>query len=488
MMSVHVKSTVDKLLSMAEQYMGSSDLIGVCQHTHDMVAGDIYVAVDRGLNFAQEALDKGAVLVIYDSCNCAVDVTESDRIIGVEDLDNVVKELVWRVYGRAIDGVSLIGITGTNGKTSTASFVCELLNILNSKAGYIGTLGFGIIGQSIHKIRNTTPDMVTLYRYIAILYRQGCHTIVVEISSHGIALDRIHGLSFFAGVFTNLSRDHIDFHGSMKNYAAVKRSLFVNYEIDSLIVNLDDEIGRQIAEDWDSNKPVFAFSVKYISPEILRYESYGIRSDGRNHINIQYEGKTYDFSILIHGNFNVANIVAAIASCLALNYSMSDLMQAVLNVSPIPGRMEYLQTDRQVNVFIDYAHTPAGIKAVLTDESVASRDVWCVLGSGGNRDAGKRAEMADMAGYASHIVICDDNVRHDSATRIIIDMLWGIHVKSGTIICRDRKQAIGHVLSKAYKDDNVFLLGKGDEDSIDYGSCQVIHSDRDVVEQYGDIT
>ena len=487
MMSAYVKSIVDELLDTAEQYVGSFDLIGVCQHTNDVVAGDIYVAMGRGLNFAQEALDKGAVLVVYDSCNCAVDVTESDRIIGVKDLSNVVKALVWRVYGCAIDSVSLIGITGTNGKTSTAVFVCELLNMMACKAGYIGTLGFGVIGQSICKIRNTTPDMISLYRYIAILYRQGCHIIVIEISSHGIALDRIHGLSFFAGVFTNLSRDHIDFHGSIENYAAVKRSFFVNYEIESLIVNLDDEVGRQVAEDWDSNKPIFAFSLKNIYPEILQYESYGIKSDGRNHINIQYEGKTYDFSILIYGSFNAANMVAAIASCLAFNYSMADLMQVALNVSPIPGRMEYLQTKRQVNVFIDYAHTPAGVKAVLTDESAASGDIWCVLGSGGDRDAGKRAEMADMAGYASHIVICDDNVRHDSATRIIIDMLCGVHIKSGTIICRDRKQAISHVLSKACKDDSVFLLGKGDEDSIDYGICQITHSDRDIAEQYGGI-
>ncbi len=483
MMFTHVESIINGLLRTAEQYAGSSDLIGVCQHTNDVATGDIYIAVGKGLSFAQEALDKGAALVVYDACDLVVDVPEHERIVGVENFDNVIRALVRRIYGYAIDGVSLIGITGTNGKTSVAGFVCELLNALGRKTGYIGTLGFGVIGQSIVKGRNTTPDMVTLYRYIATLYMQGCQSIVVEISSHGIALDRIHGLSFFTGVFTNLSRDHLDFHGSMKNYSEVKRLFFANYKMDCLIVNLDDEVGRQIAEEWGNDRPILGFSVKHMAPDILRYDSYGIHADGKSHMAIQYEGRTYELSMSLYGNFNAANIVAAIASCLAFNYSMADLMQVVPNVSPIPGRMEYLQTGRQVNVFIDYAHTPASVQAVLTDEFVVSGNIWCVLGSGGDRDIGKRAEMAGMTNYASHVVICDDNVRRDSATRIIIDMLRGVRAKSGTVICRDRKQAISYVLSRAHQGDNVFLLGKGNEIDIDYGKCKIIQCDRDIVEQ-----
>jgi len=484
MMFIHVKSIVEKLIRTAEQYTASSTSIGICQHTNDVVAGDIYIAVgNKGLCFAKEALEKGAALVVYDSNNRIVDMIEHERIIGVEDFESVVRALVWDIYGHVINSVSLIGVTGTNGKTSTAIFLCELLSILGHKVGYIGTLGFGVIGQSITKARNTTPDMVTLYRYISILYGRGCQLIAIEISSHGIALNRIYGLSFFAGVFTNLSRDHIDFHGSMKNYIAVKCSFFTDYKMKSLVVNFDDKVGKKIFQDWGNNKPIFAFSKKYISPDILQYSSFGINANGKNQMTIQYEGKTYELLISLYGYFNIANLVAAIASCLAFNCPIEDLVQAALNLSPIPGRMEYLQTDHQVNVFIDYAHTPAGVQAALTDKSLIDPNIWCLLGSGGERDIGKRSKMASMTNYASHVVICDDNVRHDSATQIVIDMLRGIHAKSGIVICRDRRRAIEYVLLNACQGDNVFLLGKGNEDHLDYGTFKISHCDRHAVEK-----
>ncbi len=486
-MSVCIESVVDDLLSKARQFAVRSDLIGVCEHTDDVMAGDIFVAVDKGVDFAHEALDKGAALVVYDACNRLMDSVPHERIIGVENFHGVVRLLVRRIYGCAVDSVSLIGITGTNGKTSTAGFVCQILNTLGRKTGYIGTLGFGVIGLSIVKSRNTTPDMVTLYRYIDILYRQGCEFIAIEVSSHSIALDRIYCLSFFVGIFTNLSRDHLDFHKSMKNYAMVKRSFFIDYKIDCLVVNFDDSTGRQIAEEWGGDKPILGFSAKHTAPDILKYYSHGMDADGENNMTIQYEGKIYELPLSIYGSFNAANMAAAITSCLALHYPIDDVIQAALSISPIPGRMQYFKTERQINVFIDYAHTPAGIQAVLTDESVISGDTWCVLGSGGERDPGKRAEMARMTGYASHVVICDDNVRRDSATRIVVDMLQGVQSKAGTVICRDRSQAIDYALSHAQQGDSLFLLGKGNEDYIDYEKCKIMQSDLDVVKQYSEI-
>ena len=478
--------SVDKLLHTAEQYVESSDLIGVCNHIEDVVVGDIYIAAGKGLSFIEEALNKDASLVIYDACDNAVNIIDNDQIIGINNFDNVVKFLVRRVYGNIVDSISLIGITGTNGKTSTASFVCELLNALGQKTGYIGTLGFGIVGQSIIKGRNTTPDMVTLYRYITILSIKGCRSIAIEVSSHAIALSRIHGLSFFVGVFLNLSHEHIDFHGSMKNYEKIKCSFFTDYKINFLIVNLDDKIGRRIAKKWKNDKSIIGFSLKDLTSNYIKYNSYSIHADGKYNINMQYKGHIYKFSMPLYGEFNMANIVAAIASCIAFNYSISDLMRVVVNISPVPGRMEYLKTDHHVNVFIDYAHTPASVKTVLEDQSFMSENTWCILGSGGNRDIGKRAEMASIAtSHVSHLVICDDNVRHDSATKIVIDMLYGIKFKSGTIICRDREKAIAYVLSNSYKNDRVFLLGKGNESNINYGNYKISHCDLDIVEKYG---
>lgn len=487
-MGMDIENQVSALLAQASQY-GWSAKSGVCEHTDDITKGDIYVANNGGLKFIDVALEKGASLVIYDACAHS-DYSGHSQAVALEDFRKMLVALVDRIYGDIVREVGLVGVTGTNGKTSTASFCCQLLNAIGVRAGYIGTLGYGVVGESVVQGRNTTPDVVTLYRYIYELHKKGCRTVVMEVSSHGIALERIQGLSFVIAAFTNLSRDHLDFHGSMVAYEAVKRSYFLDYRIDGVVVNLDDAVGQKITDEWleKTNKPcigVKAFDDAGSDCDVLSYKTKGLNAEGAHVISLHSKGGDFEIMSRLHGRFNTVNLVTALAICHALGHRLEVLSDAVREVSPVPGRLENYRTARDVNVFIDYAHTPAGIETVLADDTLDNSESWCVIGCGGDRDSGKRPHMAKAASKAAHLVICDDNVRHDSATQIIIDMLEGIEDKAGTAICRDRKLALAYSLDKANPGSHVFVLGKGNEADIDYGIARLPWRDRDAVTQFG---
>lgn len=482
-MNKELNQVIENILQQAELSIGHVPA-GVSEHTSEINSGDIFIAAGAAIKYAQDALEKGASLVVCEATSLTAELAYDSRVLGVSDLQAVSRALVMRVYQKELESVKLIGVTGTNGKTSTASFASELLNNLGHRSGYIGTLGCGVIGEAVVKGRNTTPDVITLYRYIAELTRSGCEYVAMEVSSHGIALQRIYGLSFVVGVFTNLSRDHLDFHGSMQAYEDVKRSLFTDYKIASIVVNLDDAVGRKISGDWQarSDYPVCGFSQNTDNEENLRYVNHGLQDSGETLVSLHLKGQSYDLVCPLYGEFNVSNLMAAIAICYQLKIPLKDIALAVPQLSAVPGRLERIQVEKNIDVFIDYAHTPAGVQAVLGDVSLGQGECWSVIGAGGDRDAGKRPEMALIASDAGHVVITDDNVRNDSATQIITDMLSGLENKAGVVVCRDRSRAIQYAMDATSDDDSrIFILGKGDESAIDYGVTQLSQKDRDVV-------
>lgn len=475
------------ILEKAEQFSSSCDGFGVCEHTDDIRSGDIFIANADGIKYIDLALRKGASLIVSDSHHRVGKAVAAEQLVVVNDLQAVARELVQGVYRKALENLQLIGITGTNGKTSTASLVCELLNRVGCRTGYIGTLGFGVIGESITKGRNTTPDVVTLHRYLQDLYQQGCKAVVMEVSSHGIALERIYGLAFHVAAFTNLSRDHLDFHGTQQAYEETKRSFFSDYVIDKLVINLDDRVGLKIFDEWQrSHEDGFVgVSRSHSGDNVIKYANSGSGAQGLSQITIEYCNQSFELSSRLQGDINIVNLTMAIAICHSFGIAVEGLIDAASYLSPVPGRLECVSREDGGNVFIDYAHTPAGVESILLDRSLNLSNSWCVLGCGGDRDTGKRADMAAVAQLSEHVMICDDNVRNDSATQIIIDMLTGVNDKTGVTICRDRKHAIRHVLDAVDSNENVFLLGKGDESVIDYGVKKLAHKDRDVVMQYG---
>ena len=489
-MTMTIDKQVQALLKQAAGFAAAGDArLGVCAHSDEVGAGDIFVAAGGAVEFIEVALGKGAALVVYDADDDArvraCGVAGHARVVAVAQFTDVVSALLAEVYQAVLHSVALIGVTGTNGKTSTASFIGRLLHGLAKPTGYIGTLGYGVVGEPMLPTRNTTPDRVSLYRYIAALYRRGCGYVVVEVSSHGIALGRIAGLSFCAAVFTNLSREHLDFHGSMQAYAATKRSYFNDYSIQRVVANADDRVGRAILQQWDG--AAIGFSNRRAAKQraaTLFYDCQGIDSDGLSGLLVDYADVRLKITSRLFGRFNSENLVAAIGVCLALGHELAAIAEVVPMLSAVAGRLEHIRVG-DVAALIDYAHTPKAVESVLGDSSVVAKHAWCVLGCGGDRDRGKRAAMAHIAAsMAGRLVICDDNVRGDDATQIVLDMLAGIQHKQGVIVCRDRKQAIATALAAA-GGGNVFILGKGDEATMDYGVAKIAQRDRDVVLQLG---
>ena len=461
--------------------------IGVCSHTDDVTPNDIYIALGGGIHYLRQALDNGALAVVYQVGSKVPDVLRRlENVYEVNDLDGFVEELLSEVYGKDVANADLIGITGTNGKTSCAHFTCQLFDLLEEKAGYIGTLGYGVVGDVLSASRNTTPDRITLYRYIALLKRMGCNKIVMEVSSHGIALGRIAGLGFSVGAFTNLSRDHLDFHLTMQAYEETKLSFFADYSVNKLVVNADDAVGKNLIKDWSGDPGGGLSSYGKASANMDEYYQYSFNDvDGNACIEVRYQHSKYELRVNIKGQYNIENLMAAVLICCVSGYSLKQIEAITALVKPVPGRLECNRMPNGLNVCVDYAHTPAGMEGVLTDMSLRLNDLsatWCVFGCGGKRDRGKRQVMGQVASVNSeHVVIADDNTRGEQAETILCDILEGIDVKRGLIICRDRGQAITHVLESADSDDLVLVLGKGNELMMDYGLNKVPHGDIDVI-------
>lgn len=485
------------LLRRAGRAAPDGGVTGVCAHSDEVEVGDIFVARPDAMAFIDAALAKGAAMVVCDAQ--AKDAPlDAARVFATADFTAVTAALLARVYAEELAQVSLVGVTGSNGKTTTACFIGDILNALGRKTGYIGTLGYGIAGQALRPSRNTTPDVVALYRYIAMLRRQGCETIALEVSSHGIALRRIAGLAFVAAVFTNLSRDHLDFHGSMRAYKETKMSLFTDYPVARVVANRDDKTGREILANREATTPGATLGFGKAQSEarrppppaeVLRYAEQSASEHSGGALSLRYRGETMLARCGVGGGVNIENLAAAVAACIALGHGLPDIVRALPFVRAVPGRFQTLRTARGVNVLLDYAHTPAAVgktlDSVLSAAPSNAPQSWCVLGCGGGRDRGKRAEMARIAAKSCRLVVCDDNVRDDCATRIVLDMLSGVESKAGVIVCRDRKQAIALALARADAGAQVFILGKGDEATIDYGIAKVAHRDSEIVAQIG---
>lgn len=468
---------------------------GICVNSNDVEFGDIFVVQTGASAFVEDAFDRGAVLSI---CEDQQDFREElarlnekypERICFVRGLDTLIYELLDIAYGDAIRKTLLVGVTGTNGKTSTAWFACGLLSGMGIKTGYIGTLGHGVYGEEFQTGRNTTPENITLKRNIANLHQQGCSIVIIEVSSHGISLQRIAGLDFKAAVFTNLSRDHLDFHKSMEAYKAVKKSFFIGHKDRLPVINVDDSVGRKIVKrlvDEGLNN-IFTFAVKGAAGNLshhLSCKSYTDDGMSGYHLELGYMDELVEADFHVAGQFNIENLMAAVSLCCALGYSITKTAYSINNLISVPGRMECLRTDGKPKVCIDYAHTPDGIQNVLKRTAETDKQ-WCIFGCGGDRDKGKREEMGDVASTNSdHTVICDDNVRTEVAESILIDIAKGVKNKKGLIICRDRSAAFGYVMDQAETGEVVYLLGKGDERFSDYGVSKLNIKDIDIVTKY----
>ena len=388
-------------------------------------------------------------------------------MVAVPGLVRHVGEIANRYYEFPSRAVRVVGVTGTNGKTTVAWLVSQCLQLLGHRCGYVGTLGAGLDEVSGGE-GMTTPGAVELHGCLADFRDRGAEYAAVEVSSHALAQDRVNGVEFDTVMFTNLSRDHLDYHGSMSAYAEAKARLFVECKARHQIINLDSEFGSELAARCGPDVVTVSTNFDRVAngrPYVF-VRSVVAKGNG-SQVRVSSSWGDGEVVLPIPGDFNVANAVIVLALLLRHGVPIQDACDVLSAVSAPPGRMQ--RVDAPVDhpaVYVDYAHSPAAIEVALRAlRAHCAGKLWCVFGCGGDRDAGKRPLMGKVAQRLSdHVVITNDNPRSEAPNKIIADILAGIRNTVSTTVIEDRSAAIAWAIRSAGPADVVLIAGKGHED------------------------
>ena len=448
---------------------------GLAYDSRRVTPGDVFVAL-RGLkaagaDYAVEAVRRGAVAVVAD---LPADVAPGVPWVIVPDARAAMAAMATELYGHPSRSMQVVGITGTNGKTTTAYLLRTVFESAGKKCGLLGTVAYSIGDQELPASR-TTPEAPDVQRMFRQMVDAGCAACVMEVSSHALALRRVDGTTFAAGVFTNLTRDHLDYHGDMESYFAAKRRLFEMLPPGApAVINLDDPRGESLrkavgtAVTYAINKPAD------VTPGPLALTFGGLEFDARTP-----KGNVHVKSRLV-GRPNVSNVLATVATATALDIPAAAIERGLARLSGVPGRFELVSSsDDDVTVVIDYAHTDDALKNLLeTARPLAPRRVITVFGCGGDRDRTKRPLMGAVAARLSDIVVMtSDNPRTEDPARIIEEIKRGVPPPSdrsgATFTILDRKEAIQFAIKKAEPGDLVLLAGKGHEQTQTIGSQEL---------------
>jgi UDP-N-acetylmuramoyl-L-alanyl-D-glutamate--2,6-diaminopimelate ligase len=378
---------------------------------------------------------------------------------GVVDLKARIGEIAAHVYGEPSRALHMVGITGTNGKTSVAHWVAQAFARIGRKTAIIGTAGNGFPG-ALTPTLHTTPDAIELQQRLAFYRQQGATACAMEVSSHGLVQGRVNGTSFNVAVLTNLSRDHLDYHGDMDGYAAAKGQLFNWPGLASVVLNLDDAFGQQLEQSARSARIAgYGFKRGAVVGEKLRLSQNGLQ------LRAHTDWGDAEIASPLLGRFNAANLLAVLTTLLVSDVKLDDACQALAHIQPPPGRMQTLGGNAHPLVVVDYAHTPDALEKVLATlrEIVSGGRLICVFGCGGNRDSGKRPLMGRAAAQgADEVWVTSDNPRNEDPRHIIDAILTGVTGKPH--VEPDRARAIFEAIGGAHQGDVVLIAGKGHED------------------------
>ncbi|HSW69254.1 MAG TPA: UDP-N-acetylmuramoyl-L-alanyl-D-glutamate--2,6-diaminopimelate ligase [Gammaproteobacteria bacterium] len=414
-----------------------------------------------GRHFIDEAIQKGAHAILTEAKQLALDWQNSIPIISLPDLKNKTGKLAARFYDNPAQKMRMIGVTGTSGKTSCTQFIASVLHHLNISCGMIGTLGNGLYGD-IKPSHLTTPDAITLQKTLAEFFKQGAKMTAMEVSSHSLDQGRVNGVEFDVGIFTNLTRDHLDYHHTMEAYGAAKKRLFDQSKY--AIVNADDAFGREILKSFKGRKNVLAYSSELGKKTPIYAEKIQLNHSGIKAHLVTPWGDVNLTSALV-GQFNLDNLLAIIAALCVVDIPLHSVMENIQKLQPVEGRMQAFGGDQQPLVIVDYAHKPDALEKVLmTLRQQCQGKLYCIFGCGGDRDRGKRPLMAKIAEhYADQVIVTDDNPRHENPKQIIQDILQGFTDSFRVIIEHDRAKAIYDTIQFAVSSDCVLIAGKGAE-------------------------
>ncbi len=454
--------------------------------------GDMFVAIRGGSTdgnrFVADAVSKGAGIIVTDDDNAMPDtyfMHQGVAKILVPDTRAALAQLSAAFYGHPSRKMTMVGVTGTNGKTTTTHLMKSLLDANNKTAGLIGTIEY-IIGNERTPATHTTPESLELQGLFARMVESGCKSAVMEVSSHALQQHRADSIDFSVAVFTNLSQDHLDYHGTMEEYYKAKKILFDQLDRDSwAVINIDDDWGKKLFASSQSKKLSFGIA----SRADVQAKKISLSIQGMQCV-IEHEGEETEIQSPFVGRFNVYNILAAFSSGVALGISKSLMQKTFQRASLVPGRFERITSPKGWTAIIDYAHTPDALeKALRTIHDVlgATRrgKIITVFGCGGNRDATKRPVMGRIASELSDItIVTSDNPRQEVPEKIIEEVITGVKKGKNVYQETDRKQAVVMALGMASKDDVVLIAGKGHEDYQVVGDKKIHLSDHELVEEF----
>lgn len=440
---------------------------GLCADSRALQAGDAFVALagasTHGLRHAAQVQAAGASVVLFEPPAPEGDALPANAI-AVPGLRRRQGELADRFYGAPSHALSVTGVTGTNGKTSTVQLIAQALTLHGDVAGSIGTLGAGLHGQLVAGER-TTPDVIAVHRLLAGMRGQGAGHVAMEVSSHALEQGRVDAVAFRTAVFTNLTRDHLDFHGTMEAYGAAKARLFAWPTLQAVVVNLDDAFGPGLLAGAHAGARRIGLSSRGHADALLRAERVTLAPDGL-HFELVEAGARHAVLSPLLGRFNVDNLLAVAGVLRALEWPLADVAAMLPRLSPVGGRMSRVGgRNGQPLVVVDYAHTPDALEQALASlrEHTPGR-LTCVFGCGGERDAGKRPQMAAIAeAGADAVVVTDDNPRHEDGDAIVAGILAGFRQPDAVRVQRDRARAITDAIASAAAGDVVLVAGKGHE-------------------------
>ena len=452
--------------------------------------GSVFVAykgeATDGRAFIPQAIEKGAGALIWEQA----DFTWRDEWQvpnqAIMDLKQQIGQIASEFYGQPSQHLWMIGVTGTNGKTTCTHWLAQAFSALNKKPAVVGTLGNGILSDGLSETKNTTPDSILLHQMLADYLSQQASVVAMEVSSHGLDQGRVNGVAFDIAVFTNLTRDHLDYHGDMQAYAAAKKKLFAWDGLKIAVLNRDDTFGLEVAQELKAQgKRVLTYGLEKaiaddadISVKSLELKEQGMR------LEVQTPFGDAVISAGVVGRFNAYNLLAVLATLLASDVSLDDAVKALSTLKPVAGRMQQYGGGRLPLVVIDYAHTPDALEQVLKSLRAQTKgQLVCVFGCGGDRDSGKRPLMGKVASeLADKVIVTSDNPRGELPAEIIKAVMSG--VKQNAISIENRADAIAHAIKNTQAGDVILLAGKGHENYQEIAGVKYPFSDIEMAQQF----
>ncbi|MEM6937151.1 MAG: UDP-N-acetylmuramoyl-L-alanyl-D-glutamate--2,6-diaminopimelate ligase [Pseudomonadota bacterium] len=460
---------------------------GITVDSRQVERGDLFVALagatTHGLAYVQQAIERGCAAVLWEFTEGQRAPTLAVPHLGVEGLSDRLSELAGIFYDHPSRVLTVIGVTGTNGKSSCVEFIAQALSRRGLRAGTVGTLGSGVVGEERRPLGLTTPDAATVQRELARLRDAGCTHVAIEVSSHALDQGRAKALRIAVALVTNISRDHLDYHGSMARYIAAKARLLSDFCPIFAVLNVDDDAFGAMTESLcgDTRLMTFGRGRADIQALEIRFDA-----DGSAFL-LRAGGRSRPVKTRVLGDFNIANLLAVSAVLLALDGTLplTELAELLGSLTPPAGRMELISEAGQPTVVIDYAHTPDALaQALAALRSHCGGELYCVFGCGGDRDPGKRPMMGAAAeDGADHVIVTSDNPRSEPAERIIEQVLAGMRDAGQVLSISDRREAIATAVRAAAPEDTILVAGKGHEDHQEIDGQRLPFDDRAVARE-----